>query len=46
MFISVLLPEPEAPHEGDELAPPDGKGNALEHRHVDLADVVSLVDVS
>ena len=45
MFISVLLPEPLSAHQRDELAALDGERDALEHGHVDLAEVVGLADV-
>src|SRR5262249_54578972 len=32
-------------HEGDHLAAVDAQGDALEHRHVDLPQVVRLADV-
>ena len=46
MFISVLLPEPGRAHQGDQLAAGDRQRDALEHGHVDLAEVVGLVDVA
>ena len=45
MFIRVDLPDPDAPGQGDQLAPADRQRHALEHRHVLLAEVVGLADV-
>ena len=43
--MSVVLPDPEVPIRATNLAPGDGQRDALEHRHVNLAEVVCLVNI-
>ena len=46
LFNSVVLPQPEGPHDGNHLAFTDSKVDALEGLDFDFAAVVGFADIS